>query len=83
MLARCDAALLAPGPQRSPASVFVDGLAGEPLLVRFEGDWPAAVDTDALASMPALTLALGAPEPASTSFDIATPELATAEAWEA
>ncbi|HZP29716.1 MAG TPA: enoyl-CoA hydratase/isomerase family protein [Acidimicrobiia bacterium] len=58
-------------------------VAGEPDFLRFDGAWPDRLPDDArgfLASVPALTAAVGAPPEVATAFDVAFERTADADA---
>ena len=67
-----------------PAQAVVDDLAGEPAVLRIEGDW-TGVDDDAvafLARTPLVTLAVGPAPPAiAAACDLATNDPAEADRW--
>lgn len=81
MLAACDPALLAVEDGDIVISALLGDAAGEPVLLRFEGDWPGHVDAGALSSLPAVTLAVGAPASLAAAFDLAASDGAEADAW--
>ena len=76
-----DANLLTAG-ARALEAVIAD-VAGEPDFLRFEGVWPSTLPADArafLATVPALTAAVGAPESVSAAFDVALDDGPAADA---
>lgn len=81
MLITCDPAVLAIAHGRMATLQLVDDHAGEPLLIRFEGDWPDAVEPSVLGALPALTLAVDAPDPFAAAFDLATSDTYEADRW--
>jgi enoyl-CoA hydratase/carnithine racemase len=81
VLATCDPAVLAAAHGRTAVARLVDDHAGEPLLVRFEGAWPDRIDPGALEALPALTVAVGAPDPLAAAFDLATADHEQADRW--
>lgn len=81
MLITCDPAVLAAAHGRTVAMRLLDDRAGEPLLVRFEGDWPDAIEPGTLASLPALTLAVGPPEMLAGAFDLVAGDADEADRW--
>lgn len=83
MLAPCDPALLAAPDGRTLAMQLVEDHAGEPLLLRFEGNWPDAIEPGVLDALPALTLAVGAPDPVADAFDLVTAHPDEADLWSA
>jgi enoyl-CoA hydratase/carnithine racemase len=84
-----DVRLLDAGPAEPEAAI--DGLigeeVGEPLLLRFDGAWPASLDAAvvgrAVCALPALTVAVGSvPPDLAAVFDLVTPDLERAARWE-
>jgi enoyl-CoA hydratase/carnithine racemase len=67
-----------------PAQALVDDLAGEPALLRIEGDWRGVGDAaaDFLADVPLATLAVGpAPDAVAAACDLATDDPVEADRW--
>ncbi|MGH9027780.1 MAG: hypothetical protein ACRDWD_16950, partial [Acidimicrobiia bacterium] len=67
-----------------PAQAVVDDLAGEPAIVRIEGDWPGAdaASVEFLAAVPVVTMAVGpAPPAVADACDLATADPAEADRW--